>query len=237
MVRNLPKLDTLKASTMHYLHTEHCSLYLQCILSLMGVTERKEREKTEMRELITAAAMKMFLEDGYAKTSIRGIADAIEYSPGTIYLYFKDKDELLYEVQADAYGRLLEVFQKEATSTDPLKKLNEISRAYINFGLNNPELYDLMFIIRAPMNVDEKLHKVNGANCLNYLIDCLTDCINKDLLRIDDVQQATLQIWSTVHGLVSLNLRCRLKIMIESEESVPQVLIKTMEDYLAAVTK
>ncbi|SDP90493.1 transcriptional regulator, TetR family [Mucilaginibacter sp. OK268] len=82
----------------------------------MGVTERKEREKTEMRELITAAAMKMFLEDGYAKTSIRGIADAIEYSPGTIYLYFKDKDELLYEIQADAYGRLLEVFQKEATS-------------------------------------------------------------------------------------------------------------------------
>jgi len=78
----------------------------------MEVTERKEREKTEMRELITAAAMKMFLEDGYAKTSIRGIADAIEYSPGTIYLYFKDKDELLYEVQADAYGRLLEVFQK-----------------------------------------------------------------------------------------------------------------------------
>lgn len=115
----------------------------------MGVIERKEREKTEMRELITAAAMKMFLEDGYAKTSIRGIADAIEYSPGTIYLYFKDKDELLYEVQADAYGRLLEVFQKEATSTDPLQKLHQLGRAYINFGLKNPELYDLMFINRS----------------------------------------------------------------------------------------
>lgn len=203
----------------------------------MGVIERKEREKTEMRELITAAAMKMFLEDGYAKTSIRGIADAIEYSPGTIYLYFKDKDELLYEVQADAYGRLLEVFQKEATSTDPLQKLHQLGRAYINFGLKNPELYDLMFIIRSPMNVDEKLHKVNGENCLNFLVDCLTDCINKDLLRMTDVQQATLQIWSTVHGLVSLNLRCRLKIMVESEEAVPQVLIKTIEDYLISVTK
>jgi AcrR family transcriptional regulator len=222
---------------MHYLHNEQRSLYLRGILSFMGVTERKEREKTEMRELITAAAMKMFLEDGYAKTSIRGIADAIEYSPGTIYLYFKDKDELLYEVQADAYGRLFEVFKKEATSTDPLQKLNQLARAYINFGLNNPELYDLMFIIRAPMNVDEELHKVNGANCLNFLVDCLTDCINKDLLRMNDVQQATLQIWSTVHGLVSLNLRCRLKIMVQSEEAVPQVLIKTMEDYLAAVTK
>lgn len=64
----------------------------------MGISERKEREREEMKTMITTAAMKMFLEDGYAKTSIRNIADAIEYSPGTIYLYYKDKDELLFEV-------------------------------------------------------------------------------------------------------------------------------------------
>lgn len=189
-----------------------------------------------MRELIRVTAMKMFLEDGFAKTSIRSIADAIEYSPGTIYLYFKDKDELLYEVQAEAYGRLLAAFQAEATSTDPLEKLRQVGRAYIKFGLNNPELYDLMFIIRAPMNVDEEIHKANGGNCLTFLVNCLEDCVNKSLLRLTDVQQATLQIWATAHGLVSLNLRCRLKIMLQEEEAVPQILIKAMEDYLAAVT-
>ena len=189
-----------------------------------------------MRELIRNAAMKMFLEDGYAKTSIRNIAEAIEYSPGTIYLYFKDKDELLYEVQADAYGKLLEAFRREATSTDPLEKLRQIGQIYINFGLNNPELYDLMFIIRAPTNVDEELHKANGGNCLNFLVDCLAECIHNKLLRITDVQLATLQVWSTAHGLVSLNLRCRLKIMIESEEAIPQVLIKAMDDYLTSIT-
>jgi AcrR family transcriptional regulator len=202
----------------------------------MGVTDRKEREKTEMRELIRATAMKMFLEDGYAKTSIRSIAEAIEYSPGTIYLYFKDKDELLYEVQGEAYGQLLEVFKKEATSTDPLEKLRQVGRAYINFGLQNPELYDLMFIIRAPMNVDEEIHKANGGNCFAFLVDCLSDCISKKLLRINNVEQASLLVWATAHGLVSLNLRCRLKIMDQAEEAIPQILIKSMEDYLAAVT-
>ena len=60
----------------------------------MGIAERKEREKMEMHDRILQAATVMFLEDGYEKTSIRNIADKIEYSPATIYLYFKDKDEL-----------------------------------------------------------------------------------------------------------------------------------------------
>jgi len=203
----------------------------------MGVTDRKEREKTEMKELIRATAMKMFLEDGYAKTSIRSIAEAIEYSPGTIYLYFKDKDELLYEVQGEAYGRLLKVFQEEAISADPVERLRQLGKAYINFGLQNPELYDLMFIIRAPMNVDEEIHKANGGNCFAFLVDCLNDCIAKDLLRLTDLQHAALLIWSTVHGLVSLNLRCRLKIMEQPEENIPQILFKSLEDYITIVTK
>src|SRR5882757_8636664 len=149
-------------------------------IAIMGITERKEREKTEMRELIRAAALKMFLDDGYAKTSIRRIADAIEYSPGTIYLYYKDKDELLYEVQGLAYVKLYEAFKAEANNPDPIKRLHQLGRSYINFCLNNPELYDLMFIIRAPMNVDEKIHKDNGGDCLNCLVDCLSDCMKQN---------------------------------------------------------
>ena len=58
-----------------------------------------------MKKLIIDAALRMFVEDGYEKTSIRNIADKIEYSPGTIYLYYKDKDELLYAVQKDGRGK------------------------------------------------------------------------------------------------------------------------------------
>lgn len=202
----------------------------------MGISERKKRAKEGMKELIRAAALKMFLEDGYAKTSIRNIADAIEYSPGTIYLYYKDKDELLYEVQAFCYGQLLEAFRKEAKSKDPLKKLYQICKTYINFGFDNPEFYDLMFIIRAPTNVDEEVHKANGGECLNYIKNCLEDCINKDLLRTQDVELAILQIWSTVHGLVSLDLRCRLKEMIGKDETMQEKLIRTIENYLKSIT-
>ena len=62
----------------------------------MGILERKERDREDMRRLILGAARQLFLEQGYEKTSIRNIADVIEYSPATIYLYYKDKNELFF---------------------------------------------------------------------------------------------------------------------------------------------
>lgn len=202
----------------------------------MGISERKEREKTEMKQLIMSAALKMFLEDGYAKTSIRNIADAIEYSPGTIYLYYKDKDELLYEVQGFAYGELLAAFRKNATSKNPVERLTQIGKTYVNFGLDNPELYDLMFIIRAPMNVDETIHKANGDATFTFLINCLEECISQNLLRLKDVKMGALQVWSMSHGMVSLNLRCRLKIMEMTENQVRETLAASIEDYIESIT-
>ncbi|WP_158797906.1 TetR/AcrR family transcriptional regulator [Pedobacter sp. L105] len=201
----------------------------------MGISERKEREKVEKKQMIMAAALKMFLEEGYAKTSIRNIADAIEYSPGTIYLYYKDKDELLYDVQGQAYIQLLEVFKKKATSKDPLKRLRQIGKTYISFGLTNPELYDLMFIIRAPTNVNEQTHKDHGKKSFDYLIDCLNECMAKNLVRIQDATLGSLQMWATVHGLVSLNLRCRLKMLPEGV-GIEKILYASLEDYIDLIT-
>ncbi|MBB6499529.1 TetR/AcrR family transcriptional regulator [Pedobacter cryoconitis] len=201
----------------------------------MGIAERKERVREEMKQMITTAAMKMFLEEGYAKTSIRNIADSIEYSPGTIYLYYKDKDELLYEVQRQAYGKLLEAFKAGAVSKDPLERLEQLGKLYVAFGLDNPELYDLMFIIRAPMNVDEKLHQSNGGDTFAFLVQCLEECMKGNLLIFKDIQLAALQIWSMVHGLVSLNLRCRLKIMVPVDEDIRFTLFRAVEEYLEAI--
>jgi AcrR family transcriptional regulator len=105
----------------------------------MGIADRKEREKQEMKRLIMDAAMRMFVEAGYEKTSIRNIAERIEYSPATIYLYYKDKDELLYDVQAQGFAQLLETFQQKATAKDPLKKLGQMAKAYVEFGMEHQE--------------------------------------------------------------------------------------------------
>jgi AcrR family transcriptional regulator len=203
----------------------------------MGISERKEREREEMKQLIMGAALKMFLEDGYAKTSIRNIADAIEYSPGTIYLYYKDKDELLFEVQRHAYGKLLNAFKTHATSKHPFERLEQVCKTYIHFGLENPELYDLMFIIRAPMNADESQFKSNGEDSFKFLVDTLDECISQNLIVFKNVQLGALQVWAMAHGLVSLDLRCRLKVMVIDDVTICETLNQSMKEYLSCIKK
>jgi AcrR family transcriptional regulator len=200
----------------------------------MGITDRKEREKQEMRKLIINAAMEMFVKDGFDKTSIRNIADKIEYSPATIYLYYKDKDELLYEVQGQAFLELYTAFGRDVTATDPLERLKQLLRSYITFGFEHPDLYDLMFILRSPMNAVEN----DWPNCdeaYGYLTDTLDKCI--DQLRYENAKVAALSIWALGHGLISLFIRERVKVMNLPDDEIRNVIDATVEEHLRLIKK
>ena len=117
----------------------------------MGIAERKEREKTERRQAILDAAQHLFLEEGFEKVSMRNIAEAIEYSPATIYLYFKDKNELLFALQNQAFGQLAQAFESVFTVAQPLERLSAVGHKYLEFAFEHPELFELMFIMTGPM--------------------------------------------------------------------------------------
>ncbi len=199
----------------------------------MGISDRKERDKQEMRKNIIDAAMHMFTHEGYESASIRKIADKIEYSPGTIYLYYKDKDELLYDVQAECFSKLVELFQKEATDADPFKRLEQICHSYVRFGLENPEIYDLMFMMKSPMkNVHEHEDWENANDALSYLAKCVQECIEKSLIRFEHVWMAALSIWGMGHGLISLQIGCRMKIMDMDSDQIKEAIYASVSNYL-----
>lgn len=202
----------------------------------MGISERKAREKQEMRNKIIEAATAMFRSEGYEKTSIRNIAEKIEYSPATLYLYYKDKDELLYEVQKQAFSQLEEAFAKEATSTDPLTRLSQICHCYVKFGKAHPEMYELMFMMRAPMNsIKENEPWDNNTDSFILLHNCLTECIEKGLIRFDDVMLAAFSVWSMGHGLVSLDVSCRFQGMGIDETHIEQMIVAAIDHYLQLI--
>jgi AcrR family transcriptional regulator len=60
----------------------------------MGILERKEREKERRRQQIMVAAKRVFSEKGFSKATMEDIAQEAELSPGTLYLYFRNKEEL-----------------------------------------------------------------------------------------------------------------------------------------------
>ena len=94
----------------------------------MGIVERKEREKEEMRRLMLDAALTLFREKGLDAVSIRNIAEMIEYSPATIYLYYKDKSEILSALQYEAAAVKRSHLMSAALIENPWERLIEFGR-------------------------------------------------------------------------------------------------------------
>lgn len=204
----------------------------------MAIKERKEREKQEMRNLIIDSATQLFLKQGYDKTSIRIIADDIEYSPATIYLYFKDKDEIFYVIHENAFDILDKELRKHDVIADPFERLAALGRTYIQFGIQNPDYYDLMFIMRAPMQQIKNEEKWKAGECaFGYLISTLEACLEQDRIREDDLHVTAIQVWSFVHGLVSLYVRERMCILMMPDDATREMLYNSFDLFLANLKK
>ena len=78
----------------------------------MGIPERRERARGELRARILAVAEELFVREGYENVSMRRIAARIEYSPTTIYHHFKDKAELFACLLEGYHGQLLDVWRR-----------------------------------------------------------------------------------------------------------------------------
>ena len=183
----------------------------------MGVKERKDRQKTEMREAILSAALKLFSDDGYDNVTMRKIADEIEYSVGTIYLYYKDRDEIFFELHKLGF----EEFYKRQLAVqgvkDPLQRLTDHGLAYIQFAIDQPLYYDLMFISRIPARTINKQHEwISGSRTYDMLKLNISQAKDAGHFKNVDVEVAAFSLWSFVHGISSLFVRDRL-MMVPSE--------------------
>ena len=188
----------------------------------MAPSTRRKREIARMKESILSAAGTLFQEHGYEQTTLRKIAQSIDYNPATIYNYYKNKEELFFALQESAfqqfYEEFLDLHDSELKADQKLRQMGEI---YIRFGLENPLQYELMFIMRKPMNAAETLDpewKI-GAQVFELLKVVIQQCIEEGSMHITDVEAGAFMIWSQVHGLVSLLIMDRMH-MIEEDHSV-----------------
>lgn len=182
----------------------------------MGINERKEREREGVKDLILNAAREIFLSEGYENTSIRKIATKIEYSPGIIYNYFKDKNDLLLALHDKAFECKIEaLFLSVQNMPDPLERLKATGTGYIQYGMDNPQDYELMFILSCTMEalaVKEEFWQ-DGAAAINMLKQNILECMEAGYFRKDiNPDEISLILWSQVHGLVSLHNKERLNI-------------------------
>jgi AcrR family transcriptional regulator len=186
----------------------------------MGITERKGREKAEMRLLILDAAHKLFRERGYEGVNIRNIAEAIEYSPATIYLYYKDKNEIYFALQYEAAAAKRDFLSPATQVEDPWERLLAFGERYIEFGFRHPDWYDLLFITRAPMEAIENQEGWQlGMATHSFFTETVQACVDKRYFKSTDTETIAYTLWCHAHGLVSLFVRERMRMYPEEKRA------------------
>ena len=172
----------------------------------MGTKERRAREKEQLQRQIISAARELFVNEGYENVSMRKIANKIEYSPTTIYLYFKDKADLLDSVCKETLLDLLNTLELlNRDKSDPVETLRKSGKAYVEFGLKYPQDYKLTFVVRPQFQKGLGLEEGSvGERVFNYLRAMVSECIRRKVFRQVDVDTAGQALWSAVHGVTLL---------------------------------
>ncbi len=177
----------------------------------MGVKEKRAKYKEEFRREILDAARELFINDGYEKFSMRRLAEKIEYSATTIYLYFRNKDDLLFAICEEFFGHFsAQLNHIRAVSQDPVGTLRQAFLYLMNFGLKNPNQYKLIFFTKSVYGTREELVEKESMARNTYFVfkEIVQDCITAGELReIDaDVIVDTLTIAS--HGVITKKIYC-----------------------------
>lgn len=202
----------------------------------MGISERKDRKKKEMRGLILKRAMSLFLEEGFENITLRRIAEKIEYSPATIYLYYKDKNEILYAIHDIGFERLYKQQQTILSIKNPWKRLKKHGSLYIKFALENQEYYDLMFIMRGPAKkIKEKKEWEIGLRSFEFLKKNINECIKAGYLSKTNLDVVAFAFWSLTHGIASLVIRERC--IMFPEKHLNSIIERAIDFVLEGIVK
>lgn len=171
------------------------------------------------------ASRELFVSEGYASVSMRKIAEKIGYSPTTIYLYFKDKTDLLHQICEQTFARLAQNIQSiQQLSDNPLEKLRSGLREYIYFGLKNPSQYEIVFISPLPTTAEIAFEETNGRIAFDTMRTVIAECVSDNLLKTNDVELISQTLWAGIHGLTSILIKHEHFPFVERERLIDSLI-------------
>ena len=179
----------------------------------MGVKERKERERADVREQILDVARDMFTNDGFDAVTMRAIADRIEYSAPVIYSHFRDKHALIQELCYRDFRALAQAFGRIGRVEDPIERLRRIGVAYVDFALEHPSQYRFMFMTPKPADAKDAVRRAElkgnpEEDAYAFLCNTVAEGIGAGRFRPEfkDVEELVQMLWASSHAIVSLQL-------------------------------
>ena len=205
----------------------------------MGVAERRQREKEARRQAILDAARECFFKDGFEATTVSQITDKVELSTGTLYLYFKNKEEIYVSILEEGLDILYELMKSsERPDVSAREILEGYSEAYYKFYTDYGQYFDIMFFLRRPdreieleAELEEKLER-KSLECLALVEAAIKKGIADGDFRMADPYEVSRVMWGTMNGLMLLHEKRTEEI---THQKLPRLIKVAISLYLDGI--
>jgi AcrR family transcriptional regulator len=176
----------------------------------MGIIERKEREKEHRKEEIIDAAQKVFFERGLFVATMDEIAEAAELSKGTLYLYYKSKEDLYLAVMMRGTQKLTEMFQQVIDSeASVLKKIVKLGEAYTEFSKTLPNYFRMFHFFQTShfhKQVSEEMREtctLEHKKLWDMVIQLIRNAIEEKFIKSElNPEELAIILWSSATALM-----------------------------------
>jgi len=210
----------------------------------MANKDKRKKHFENLKHAILDAAKTLFLMEGYKNTSMRKIAAEVGISPTTIYLYYKDKAEIMHALHQEGFKLLTGQFKTLQYVQDPFERLKAMGRCYINFSLENHGFYEIMFVMKEPLehlnNTPECDGWEEGEAAFQALLSAVGACQEAGYFKDIELHELALLLWSNLHGLCSLKSSGHLDLLtkkINEQADVSKILQESFELYASMIEK
>lgn len=169
--------------------------------------ERRDAERTRLRDELLAVAERLLQANGYAGFSLRQVAEETGYTPTTIYRYFKDRDALLEAVLNKWFGKFAQVLDTaDRSAVTPHDRLLAQAAAYLRFAVEHPAVYRVMFLERMDIGVLPTGDTFENDPAFGVLIRATQALHDDGGTGALDVMAAAMTMWAGVHGVAAMTV-------------------------------
>ena len=181
------------------------------------------QEIQDFRKAYCDKAYELYKEQDYQAISMRGIAREMGCSPMTAYRYFENKDAVFACLRAILFHRLADTLEAVPQSPSPTKYLKSLGMAYVQFALQEPHAYRLLYLIQLHPDDHQAAVEEAQSRTRKVLFNATMAVIESGHLQGSPVTVAHA-IWGLIHGLVSLELANNLNQGARLTDLFPEVI-------------
>jgi AcrR family transcriptional regulator len=192
---------------------------------------------TQTREQILTQARELFLAGGLNGFSMRQLAQRVGVTATALYRHFEDKDAVLASVLGEAFATFGSYLGRALGGRTPLERFRLMGEGYIDFALEHPRDYELMFLTNCSELGFKAIRRENDARSqgtFEFLVERVQECVSDGSFPDLPARQLALYAWSSMHGVVSLWLLGQVSDALDRKALRAQALF-TLEQTLRAL--